>query len=473
MGIFSYTYWFDRQQIRFLEQIISAFSGFSYQPGLRQGMPQPPRLVPCRMATRDMMVGYLMRNLSENSLNAVPLITVSQTGLVGKRDRVQDLMLVEKINVQERQVENGQYTGLPGNTYTVHRMMPRPFELHFQVDIWTSNQMQKHQLLEQILPVVYPFFDIQNSTNAVDWTALTTVYIDDDIIYSSKSIPVGTAGNEIDVTTITGNLPIWLSPPAKVTNQKLIREVITNIYDGGTVDDCGALPGGFMTRVIVTPEDANISVDGDTITLLNSKGGFEDSNGNLMNFANYLGQFGTYENGVSTISITSQFGGPYVIGTVTTDTNNVNRLFWQIDPTTLPANTLPAINNVIDPLRNVPYPNDGATLPLPVEGVRYLLTNDIIPSTIWPNLKAYTNDIIQFTNGAWVVVFSARSIKTQQYLVNQDTLNQLFWSGEQWMFAIDGTYAPGYWTAQVSNTEVTSFQVTLNEQGNASDSNTN
>ena len=39
----------------------------------------------------------------------------------------------------------------PGNAFTVERHMPVPYNLQYNVDIWTSNTEQKLQLLEQIL----------------------------------------------------------------------------------------------------------------------------------------------------------------------------------------------------------------------------------------------------------------------------------------------------------------------------------
>jgi hypothetical protein len=470
MAIPKFDFWYDGQQRRFLEQIVLAFSGFSYDPGFRKGVQQPPRLVPCRMSTRDSMVGYVMRNLSENSINAVPMIAVSQIGLVGRRNGLQNPTLVEHIHVNERQVVDGQYTNKAGNNYTVDRIMPRPFEMRFQVDIWTSNLNQKYQLAEQILPIVFPYFDIQNGTNGVDWTAKTTVEIDEDIQFSSKTIPVGT-DNSLDIMTITGRLPIWLSVPAKVTPQKLIREVITNIYDGGYVDDCGLAPGGLLRRVIVTPDDAQISVDNDEITLLNGKGGLYNNVGGVPNFAEYLGQFGTYSSGTSTIGIATQFGGPYVNGILSDDPSNPNKLFWQIDPATLPVNTMPAIAEVINPLRSVCAPNDSATLPAPAIGVRYLITANIAPSVAWPNLTAYENDIIQYTSNGWIVIFQSRVIKTQQYVVNNGTMKQLFWNGEQWSLSIDGVYAAGYWNATVDilSTDST-YNADIEEAGNVGDS---
>ena len=45
-----------------------------------------------------------------------------------------------------------------GNAYNVERIMPLPFNMELQVDIWTSNQKQKYQLSEQILLAMWPEF---------------------------------------------------------------------------------------------------------------------------------------------------------------------------------------------------------------------------------------------------------------------------------------------------------------------------
>jgi hypothetical protein len=471
MAIYQYDFWYDAQQRRFLEQLVSAFSGFYYEPGFRQGVQQPPRKVPCRYATRDRMVGYIQRNLSENALMAVPLITVFQTGLTGRRDGVQNLTLAEKIHVDEREVVNGQYTGNAGNSYTVTRLMPRPFKMNFQVDIWTSNLEQKYQLSEQILPVVFPYFDIQNSENGIDWSAKTMVEMDSNIEFSSRAFPIGT-DDGIDILTLRGELDIWLNPPAKITNQKLIREVITNIYNGGVIDDCGLNAGALMQRIIVTPDDAQVYVDNGEVTLLNAKGGDFLADGTLPNFVDYLGQFGTYGSGISTIGVSTVFGGPYVVGTVTTDSANPNKLFWQIDPTTLPANTLPAIADIINPLQNVCSPNDSATLPTPVIGVRYLITADIGPGgSIWYGLTttAYANDIIQYTSSGWTIVFTARNVKSQQYVLNNGNAKQLFWDGQEWLYAVEGRYSAGYWNTQVNEADVSSFNANVEESENSED----
>jgi len=436
-------------------QLVRAFSGYQYQPGMKNGVLQPLRLVPCRMANTNRMVGHIMRNLSENSMLAVPLITIFQNGFTGRREHVQYPGFTDNVQVNERAVLDGKYTTTKGNAYTVERTMPRPFEMTIAVDVWTSNLDQKYQLMEQILTVIYPSFDIQSSTNALDWTALTTVYCED-ITLSSRNVPIGT-DSEIDILSINLRVPMWLSPPVKVTQQTIIQTIISNVFEG-TLSPDGDLPANetLMCEVLVTPGDRNIYVEGEVITLLNKDarsptippptGVYEPLP--LPSWADTLIIYGTFRPAQSKVRLytTSDIEGPYVVGTLQADPNNVNQLIWQVDPTSLPKNTLAAVNAIIDPMRTYP---DGVLLPAPVEGVRYLIINDIGPSVIWPNLTAYANDIIQYANGAWTVSFNSKTAKGTQYVLNLHTSAQLRWMNQEWVMSIDGHYGPGFWRLEL------------------------
>jgi hypothetical protein len=437
-------YFYDRQQERFLEQIIRGFSGFQYKTGSSGGNPPVEMLVPCRMATTNRVVANIMRNQSENTLLTVPMITVWQTALTGTPDRLQNRSYVDSRQVVEREIVNNIYTENDGRRYTVDRIMPLPFEMKIQIDIWTSNLSQKYQLSEQILTAIYPSFDIQNSQNALDWSALTTAYVED-INYSSRSIPIGTS-DEIDVMTITLRIPIWLSPPAKIKQQKIINQIITNINDTarvpGLIYDSHA--GNTYVQIIVTPEEQHISVSNGVITYI-QKEGQTDPTGNAYVWSTFLKQYGELRPSSSELTLltTTDINGPGVTGTFQIDPSNALNLLWQIDPSTLPANTLPAVNAIINPVLN--YPGDGS-LPAAVDGQRYLLVHDIGNSVAWGTLSARYGDIIQYnvSLSRWVVSFSAFG-SPPQYVVNLQSGRQLKWTGSEWMLALDGVYGPGYW----------------------------
>ena len=95
-------------------------------------------------------------------------------------------------------------------------------------DIWTSNTDQKLQLLEQIMVLFNPTLNIRTSNNPFDWSALSYVEMTNSI-WSSRS--VGSSVDDIvDVSTLTFSMPIFINPPAKVKQQKLIYNIIRIIF---------------------------------------------------------------------------------------------------------------------------------------------------------------------------------------------------------------------------------------------------
>ena len=449
MTIQNLDYFFDRQQIRFMEQLVRAFSGFQFQTGYNSSGAPQLIMVPCKLADTNRQVANLIRNNSENTLVAAPRITLWQTGLTGRRADVQSPNTVEKLNVVERQwiANTNSYTMNKGNSYTVERIMPLPFQMDVQLDIWTTNLLQKHQLLEQILTVIYPSFDIQNGQNPLDWTALTTVYVED-ITFTSRNIPIGT-DSEIDVASIRLRLPMWLSPPAKVKSQTIIQQIITNIYDETNISLYEGDSTDPVKTVITTPGDHWIQVNNSIITLLGPKAGNSVNDTTTdYNWQDLINQFGIINPTVSAINLyytSNCITGPYVSGNIQYSTNAVNELIWNIDPSTIPANTISAINAIINPLKTFP----GNGLPTPANGDRYLITENIGPSIAWGNITAYTNDIIQYNSGVWAVSFTSRTTTTSQLVLNNYTTNQLQWNGSDWIVSINTIYAPGYWRLQL------------------------
>lgn len=453
MTISNLDWWYDGQMRRFLVQMVRAFSGYQYQTGRRGELAPQLIMVPCRMATLDRTVGHIMRNLSENVLNTVPMVTVWQSGLTPRRDAIQYPGFIDNLQVTERAIDSsGHYDANRGNSYGVQRLMPRPFEMRVQVDIWTSNLDQKHQLAEQILTVVFPSFDIQNSQNPLDWTALTTMYLEE-ITWSSRTIPIGTE-SEIDVMSLQFRLPMWLSPPANVLAQKIIQQIVTNVYDGTALVEQGQTfleTSETLNQIITTPRDFTIQVTGPTITLLNQHTGTTLADASLPSWSLLLALLGQYQPGVSTIqlALTKQIDGAVVSGVFYLVPDQVDQITWQIDPDTLPANTLDPVAAVIEPLRTFP----GTGLPSPAEGVRYLLLQDIGPSLAWGTITARANDIIGYHGGGWTIEFTAATTTAVQYVLNAYTGRQLRWDGQQWTVAIDGVYFPGYWRLGLGGTD--------------------
>jgi hypothetical protein len=146
-----------------------------------------------------------------------------------------------------------------------------------------------------------------------------------------------------------------------------------------------------------------------------------------------------------------------IVGTIAYDPVDRTRLYFTIDTDTIPTDSLPAVDSIVDPIQTAP----GYGLPTAQEGHRYLLvkgvgsvTNDPADqSQAWSggavNLVANANDIIEFRAGAWHVVFDSAAINTVQYVTNLTTSIQFKWNGTQWVKSYDGLYTEGLWSVVI------------------------
>ena len=442
-----YDYFYDAQMKRFLMQVVRAFSGFQYMTGQRGNIPPQLKMVPCVMAKRNRQVAAIQRNMSENTLLSVPMFTVDMTNVGPDSARLQNPSHVESVQVLERRIDEvtGLYTDERGNSVTIDRLMPRPFTMEVQVDLWASNQDQKHQIMEQVFVMMYPSFNIQNSDNALDWGALTTCFFDSDN-WTSQSIPVGD-GSEIDIATVNLKIPFWLSPPAKIKRQVLIDQVITNINEADRDENGVIIEAGQLAQNVTSVGNHHLRVEGNLLTLLGPYAGETDTQHEVYSWTKLLDDYGShFREGETQVRLRSNMDDDShdIIGTIQS-TNEPNVVMWHVDLDTLPNNTLPAVNAMIDPLHSVP---DGTSLPVPVNGHRYLLVEDLPgPSEAWGSLSATTGSIIQYNNGVWSVVFSGHGHEQNEYVLSKVSGRQLKWDvpSQSWTLAIDGVYGPGAW----------------------------
>ena len=107
----------------------------------------------------------------------------------------------------------------------------------------------------------------------------------------------------------------------------------------------------------------------------------------------------------------------------------------------------------INPL--ISGPQDG--LDSAIEGQRYLLTEatgseaNLGPAPAWigangRQLIANANDIIEYSNNYWRVVFRAEGQAAGQYVTNLTTGIQYEWNGDTWVKSYQGVYPGGTWS---------------------------
>jgi hypothetical protein len=460
-------FFYDAQIRRFILQFIRALSNFQVEYGQDENGATALRRVPVKYGDVSKQASYILNNASENTITGnVPMISCYVSGLSYARDRVQEPNFISKMNIRQRAYDpdTGTYTQEQGNAYTVERHMPVPYKLTMKADIWTSNLTQKLQLLEQLLIMFNPSLELQSTDNYIDWTSLSAIEITE-VNFSSRTVPIGTE-DPLDIATLTFELPIWISAPAKVKRLGVIQKIVNSIWDaGGNIDEAIFNENLLLgTRQYYTPllyglicldgelelvKYNEIVVD-DSIQAVPTKLGTSDSWEALINV------YGALQEGASQIRLGNEETGVSIVGTIAYDPNDNTKLIFDIDEDTIPANTLQPITAIIDPSRSGP----GAGLPEVENGQRYLLLNPIGDpydssydgADAWKNtsgnadLIANRFDIIEWNGLNWFVAFDSQSAEDAEFVTNLTTGIQYVWNGTAWLKSYEGEYKAGEWT---------------------------
>ena len=488
-------HFYDGAIRRYVIQTIRALSNFTvkYNDGTLVR-------VPVLYGDPDRQTATILKQNSENFLNAAPRIAVYITQLELDRNRLADATFIGKIHVRERAIQTDPITGEQyytqeqGRNYTVERLMPTPFKLTMNADIWSASTDQKLQLLEQILVLFNPSLELQTTDNYIDWTSLTVLDITD-IKWSSRSVPVGNDSN-IDVATIGLTTPIWINPPVKVKHLGVITNIITSIFGCADlswtgVDGLGNDPnaGGttsvanLFTRDIITISNYQLQVYDGKAMLLGATENVVPSGrtleipirqGTPISWTELFAQYpDRYVAGINKLFLI-QPNGNEVIGTVTIMPSDSTILLVDWDPDTYPSDndiittgdreangqrSTGTFDAIIDPQKV--YPDHGMTDV--VAGDRFLIIEDIgnlvnVQGPIgWKNsdgsdFYAKANDIIEWQGDHWEVIFEAAN-ESNTLLYQTNIYNgkriQYCWNGVEWVKSFEGEYKQGRWRLEL------------------------
>jgi T4-like virus Myoviridae tail sheath stabiliser len=461
--------WFYDQQIRrFTVQFLKLFSHFQVKYANDANGNEVYVRVPVKYGDGSRMANSILGQNSENTMPVVPMIACTISGLEYDRSRMQDPSFVDRFSIRTRKYDEDTQTYLAeqGTAYSIERMMPVPYKLKMKAEIWAANTEQKLQIFEQIAVLFNPSLEIQSTDNYIDWSSLSVVeLLNSD--WSSKPIPAGTT-DQADIQTMEFEMPIWISPPAKVKKMGVIFKIISSMYDPHMdLTDFVASDNLLLgTRQAVTFGNYGLLALGNELRLLRPQTLVTVGNDSLdvpvpvgdpQAWPDVLEKYGTIQPGITQIRLTvdaSDVGDndAEIIGTVAVHPMDSNILLFTVDPDTIPANTLDVITAVINPLQVAP----GLTLPAAALGQRYLLLDDVGNSTdneiatAWAGtggeeLIAKANDIVEWDGLKWVVAFDAAATTTIEYTTNLVTSLQYKWKEGNWVKAWEGVYDPLQW----------------------------
>ena len=445
-------FFYDGQIRRFLIQFIRIVSNFEVEFGKDRDGVKALQRVPVYYGDASRQAAAILKGNSENLMNAVPAMSAYISGLSYDQSRMQEPSFISKMNMRERQYdpETGLYNSNQGDSYTIERLMPVPYKLEVKLDIWTSNTEQKMQLIEQLAVLFNPSFEIQSTDNYIDWTSLTYVQLTQ-VTWSSRTVPASTE-EPIDIATLSFEMPIWISAPAKVKRLGVIQKFIGSLFDeqGAFSDD--TLLVNLASRRYITPLDYGVFYSGNQLRLLKPQE-IAAATGGLIKVAPpetwqaVIEIYGTLVTGTTEIRLALPTGTE-LIGTIAYHPTDPSILLFEPIEDTMPASTLTAVDAIINPI-NVTV---DSSLLTPTAGARYLLTDDIgsdtnvTGSVIWGSVVAYANDIIEYNGSAWNVIFDSANQSDTEYITNTNTGVQYRWTGEEWVKSVEGVYRGGEWS---------------------------
>jgi len=491
-------HFYDGQIRRYLNQLIRMMSGFSYKTGSGE-----IRTVPVVYGDISRQAANIIRDNSENKIANAPRMGLYVTGLELDRNRLADSSYTNKVNIRERAFDQAgnEYLNTDGKNYTVERLMPTPYTLSINVDVWSSNTDQKLQILEQIFMLFNPSLEIQTTDNYLDWTSLSTVELQD-ITWTSRSIPAGTE-SEIDVSTLGFSTPIFISPPAKVKRLGVVTDIVTriagetdvlqenpqgtgtgnpgdpitidtgfsegeaNIRTGVTITDTGEIQrttvlkdwdyDPFMMGIRKTAyQDLELLVFENKIKLI--KNGIVGG----MTWDEFLTAIPEkFEAGITQVRLRRSDWQYEINGSLAISPLDSSEAIVDWDEDTIPTDSvIPGPNGdrskidfIIDPTKSNPQ-NLGLSA-----NPRILLLGDIgneineDGADAWKNLDgtdfvAEANDIVEWDGSKWNIVFDASDNDSSEdiiYTTNLNTGVQYKFDTGEWILSFEGEYPVGTW----------------------------
>lgn len=404
------------------------------------------RRVPCRYATSDRTVASILTGNSSNFMLAAPFMILTLSDVNMARERTQNPSAInnEQPVMRHYDPETNSYTHDRGNGYHVQRLNPAPITLTFELNIFTTNQINKQELIEQIRLIFNPSVDLQLSTNSLDWN-WTNILELTNIKYSNLTYPI--SGSDFDVATLTFKVEGYLDPPAKVNIQKNIQHIITNIHEN--IEDPTVYAFENCARSESTPGNHLFKIEGDRVQLLDS-----DKSPSKKTWKQLLDLYGFYEPNVSKFKLRVLYddrnkNGLEVVGTILIDDDS-NMMTWDIDKDTLPEETILPVNGIINGHKQFPKKD----LAPAIEGQRYIIIEEPIGSgsQAWGQFKdsdgkdiqqVNVGDIIEYIRGVWVRTFNSLINNEIEYIYNISDKKMYEWNAsEGWISLLDGIW-PG------------------------------
>ncbi len=212
-------YYYDEQMRSYIVQFAAVFAGIKVMVGWNEDT--EPRLiqVPIKNASMDRVVGHIKSDNTQNKPIRLPIMSFHLSGIDQAPDRRKGIGMIKRNTYMP--------TGgvFPDDLTVIEQRQPVPYMAQFELAIWTSNQDQHMQIVEQILTLFDPIIQIQTTDEVFDTTRLTTLELVD--VRLDETIPQGSDRRLIQ-TRMGFLVPIYLSTAVSV-RKNYIKDIYLRI----------------------------------------------------------------------------------------------------------------------------------------------------------------------------------------------------------------------------------------------------
>lgn len=220
-----YSYFYDAQIKKYIYQFLKIFSSLQVEYNVDRDNDGQKDRKTCNIMYSDMDRIAANTLFKKNTFQATSLPIMSCMLTTIEVDPERRKSKYHKENVVR-------YT--EGGKKVTQKIMGVPYKLNFDLSVWTSNNNQMVQLLEQIMLLFNPKITIQTSDNIIDWNYITHVELL--AITPEQNYPTGT-DDRVLIYTLSFVVDIMLDFPAE-ERTGIIENIITNIKDD-TFDPAG------------------------------------------------------------------------------------------------------------------------------------------------------------------------------------------------------------------------------------------
>lgn len=212
-------FYYDQQIKRIINQFSAIFQGMQVQVGKNATRDGGLIDVPIIIGPMDRVAAAVGHGYTQNMPIRLPIMSVNITQYDVARDRMKGTGFIGR----DVYVPVGGM--LPDDGKVVYRRMAVPYDLTFELSVYTSNKDQQFQILEQIFVLFDPILQIQTSDNALDPAKIVTVELLS--LSPEENFPPGTNSGNIVINLIF-KVDAYITVPADV-RRNLVQQVLIRV----------------------------------------------------------------------------------------------------------------------------------------------------------------------------------------------------------------------------------------------------